>query len=282
MRDTAECFENTADVVTAEAAAWLEKKGRDGPFFVMAHFFDPHSTYAPPERFREAFPHPYSGEVAFADEQIGRLLDTLDGLGLGKNTLVVLTADHGECLGEQSRFYHQGWLVEATLHVPFVARMPGVLPAGKRVKGICRLADVMPTILDLAGIPVPDTVEGKSILPGLVAGRIADRPCYAETLFGKLEAPQGITRVALTVGKWRLVRHERKDPKSGKEATLTQLFDLESDPDERRNVAERFPEKTKDLRARLEAFLEAHPPGRARVITPDESALEKLKSLGYF
>jgi arylsulfatase A-like enzyme len=276
-----ECFENTADVVTDEAVAWLERQG-DEPFFAMVHYFDPHHDYEPPQRFGEAFAHPYSGEVAFVDEQVGRLLDTLDVQGLDESTAVVFTADHGECLGEYGRFFHQSQLVDASLRIPFVARLPGKLPAGARAEGLCLSVDIMPTILDIAGIdPLPAT-DGNSVLEGLHAGRIESGPCYFETLYGRLEAETGVTRLGIAEGKWKYIYNERENPRTGEKESLVELYDMHKDPDELDNLAPRLPGEVRYFQSLLHDFLRDHPEGRADVLTPDESALEKLRRLGYF
>jgi len=281
-----ESFENRADVVTADAIAWLEKRAEGGfferrkPFFMMVHYFDPHHNYAPPERF-SGFQHPYTGEVAFVDEQVGALLESLQSLDLDPNTLVVFTADHGECLGEQSRFAHQTQVADAAIHVPFIVRIPGDFPAGTRVAGLCRSVDILPTILKAADLEIPRSAEGNSLLEGFRAGALPVVDGYFETCWGRLEGKTGVTRQGLVSGSWKLV-HNWKEAESGEQREEHfELFDLSSDPLEERNLAPTQPEKLKELRSLLDNFLKAHPPGRADLITPSDAERKKLEGLGY-
>src|SRR6185295_3151658 len=119
--------------VVSSALAWLGKK-RAEPFFAWVHLYDPHAPYEPPERYRKRYPgRPYDGEVAYADAQLGRLLAFLERQGLNGRTLVVVTSDHGEGLGDHGEEEHMMFLYDSTLHVPMLLSWPGVLPAGARV-----------------------------------------------------------------------------------------------------------------------------------------------------
>jgi hypothetical protein len=171
--------ERRGEDVVSSALAWLGKQ-RTGPFFAWVHLYDPHAPYEPPERYRKRYPgRPYDGEVAYADAQLGRLLDFLERQGLQGRTLVVVTSDHGEGLGDHGEEEHMMFLYDSTLHVPLLLSWPGVLPAGARVKGQLRSIDVMPTVLDLLGVPALP-VTGVSRAASLrAASRIADSESYA-------------------------------------------------------------------------------------------------------
>ena len=277
---TTENFENTADIVTEEALLWLDNKD-NRPFFMMVHYFDPHRDYAPPKRFKGAFSHPYSGEVAFTDEQLGRLITKLNALDLTDETLVVFTADHGECLGEYSRFYHHDQLFEAAIHVPFVLCFPGNLPENKRITGRYRTVDIMPTILELTGIPLPHTVEGESLVPTIQNSFTEVRPCYFETLYGKLETSRGISRQGITYEDWKFIRNRKEDSETGKVRENYQLYNLARDPLELKNLSARLPKRLESSHTLFNKFLATHPVGRATPIAPDKATIEKLKSLGY-
>jgi arylsulfatase A-like enzyme len=285
-----DAFETSADLITDDAMRWLE--GKDArPFFLMVHYFDPHHDYVPPAGYTD-FEHPYSGEVAFADAQIGRLLARLEELGHREDTIVAFTADHGECLGEHGRKEHQAVLFEAALHVPFVLRLPpGVsppetpapgTPTGARVKGTCGSVDIMPTLLDLCRVRIPGAVEGSSLVGTIDAGRTERDEAYFESLYGALEVDARVTRTGFARGPWKLIRNVARDPESGREAQAFELFNLSQDPDELRNLATRRSAVVDKLRSALEEFERAHPPGSADVITPDRGVIEKLKALGYF
>ncbi len=278
---TTGAFENTADVVTDGALRWLEDVDGE-PFFMLVHYFDPHHDYAPPEEFRGAFSHPYRGEVAFVDAQLGRLLEELERRGLAEDTLVVFTADHGECLGEHGRLNHVGQLVDAAVRVPFVIRAPGELPEGVRVAGACRSVDVMPTILELVGLEAPATIEGSSLVAAAQRGRVEARPCYLESRYGALETGVGgIAKEGLEYDGWKLVRTYRTNPESGAEEQAFELYDIAADPEELSNLWRERPERLAKLRERLARFLAEHPPGRAVPMTPDPEARQKLEALGY-
>lgn len=275
-----ESFENTADVVTEQALRWLdEEDGR--PFFAMVHFFDPHHDYAPPAAFRGKYRHPYSAEVAFTDQNLGRLMDRLREKGLEDDTLVIFTADHGECLGEHRRFFHQDQMVDAAIHIPFVARLPGKLPRDRRIPGICRSVDIMPTILDLAGLPLPEGIEGSTLVPDIGAGSAKDRICFFETLYGKLENDNGVTRLGIQDGNWKLVLNRLENPATGRGKEFIELYNLAADPDELNNLAAASVADRDRLRDLLGKFLKEHPPGRANVMAPDDATRRKLKALGY-
>jgi choline-sulfatase len=274
-----DAFETSADLITDDAIAWLDARD-DRPFFLMVHYFDPHHDYTPPERFAH-FSHPYQGEVAFVDSELGRLLEHVDALGLREHTLVAFTADHGECLGEHGRYYHQAMLYEAALHVPLVLRLPGRLPAGKRIPGLCRSVDLMPTLLELLGVPAPNTLEGASLVPAVAAGRTeADVPF--ESLYGKLELDREVVRTGIVRGRWKLIRDLAPDRRTGAPLQAFELYDLEQDPEELRNLATRREGVVQRLGEALHEFDLAHPAGRADVITPSPAVLAKLKALGYF
>ena len=273
-------FENTADVVTNRFLRWLDDNG-DEPFFALVHYFDPHHDYAPPAAFRGRYRHPYSGEVAYTDQQFGRILDRLREQGLDENTLVIFTADHGECLGEHRRFYHQDQMVAAAINVPFVARLPGKLPKNSRIPGLCRTVDIVPTILDLVDVDIPDCVEGSTLIPDIATGCVQGRSCYFETLFGKLESGTGITRLGFQEENWKLVLNRLENPAAGKAKEHVELYNLAADPEERNNLRATYPEERDRIRSLLKKFLREHPPGRANLLTPDDATRRKLKALGY-
>lgn len=270
-------FESSAEQVTDQALDWL-REVEAGPFLLMVHYFDPHNDYLPPPPFAGRFSHPYAGEVAKVDHEVGRLLAELDRRRLAGRTLVVFTADHGECLGEHGRYFHQRHLVEATLHVPFLVRMPGRLPQGLRVPGLCRSVDVMPTILDLVGVAIPAAVEGRSLVPAIEHGRSDQDLVYFETLWGKLEMGSGVSRRGITDGEWRLIHDVRE---GAPPLEHYELYHLPEDPGEAQNLAPVMLKRKHELAERLRAFLAEHPERRADVRSPDPEVVERLKALGY-
>ena len=164
-------IQKRGDIVTAEAIAWLKEHPR---FFAWVHLYDPHDPYEPPGRYAVQYAErPYDGEVAWSDELVGRLVTALRDAQRLENTLVVVTSDHGEGLGEHGEDVHGYFVYESTLRVPLVVRGPGVTP-GTRIDTLTRSVDLFPTLLELAGIRanVPGRLGPK---PGVGASRRANR-----------------------------------------------------------------------------------------------------------
>src|SRR5512145_1422766 len=148
--------------VVENAMPWLEQHA-GGRFFAWLHFYDAHSPYDPPEPFRSRFAdRPYAGEIAYVDFQVGRILQWLDTKGLADRTIVVAVGDHGESLNEHGEGTHGLFIYDSTMRVPFIVRAPFSNTRGKRVPGIVRTEDVMPTILELTGARPPDGIQGRS------------------------------------------------------------------------------------------------------------------------
>ena len=204
----------------AAARAWLD--ATPGPRFCWVHLYEPHSPYAPPFEWRGRVPSAYDGEVAAADEALGPLLDPLFAQGGASGTLVVLTADHGEGLGEHGEATHGIFAYEGTLHVPLILSGPRLF-SPRVVADSVRHVDIVPTVLDALSLPVPRRVAGRSLL-ALAQGRDAGGPppSYFESL-----------TPALTRG-WAPVHGVVRDRLKYVDLPLPELFDLASDPEERR------------------------------------------------
>jgi arylsulfatase A-like enzyme len=176
-------FERTADEVTLEALNWLEGNSR-GPFFLWVHYYDPHWSYIPPPEWHgQNLKDNYLGEIKFVDHCIGYLLDYLDNSDLSDKTMIVITSDHGEGLGEHDYSNHGEHLYDQELLVPLVVKDPsGNLSPGDSSFQINSI-DIMPSILDLLSMPIPPDIQGKSFLP-LLSGenKISDEFSYPETL----------------------------------------------------------------------------------------------------
>jgi len=162
--------ERFADATTDAVLRWLESPAETParPFFLWVHYYDPHAPYEPPGEFAARFrTAPYDGEVAFADQQLGRLLRALEQRGLLARTLVLAMSDHGEGLGEHGEGTHGLFVYDSTLKVPFIVAGPGV--ATPRVAPtVARVIDVLPTLLDYAGLAPPgDRGPGDGRRPGL-------------------------------------------------------------------------------------------------------------------
>src|SRR5262249_10554819 len=153
------------------------------PFFLWVHYYDPHAPYEPrgemAERFRAA---PYDGEIAFVDAQLARLLRALDDQGRLAHTVVLVTADHGESLGEHGEGTHGLSVYDATLKVPWTMAGPGIA-SGRAPATVARGIDVLPTLLDYAGLRLRPALEGRSLRPAVEGRDMSDAPAYAETLY---------------------------------------------------------------------------------------------------
>jgi len=141
--------------------------------------------------------------------------------------------------------------------------------------------DIVPTILDLVDVDIPDCVEGSTLIPDIATGCVQGRSCYFETLFGKLESGTGITRLGFQEENWKLVLNRLENPAAGKAKEHVELYNLAADPEERNNLSATYPEERDRIRSLLKKFLREHPPGRANLLTPDDATRRKLKALGY-
>ena len=263
--------ERTAEEVTHPVLTWLEKHAAK-PFFLFLHYYDPHAPYKPPPSYAAAFSGDlYAGEIAYVDNCIGQVVDRLRTLGLDENTLLIITADHGEGLGEHGEKTHAFYIYQSTQRVPLIIRVPGG-SRGRQVEENVSLVDIMPTVLDLLGLESPADVQGVSMRSCLNDGPLPTRnfPLYCESLEA---ATFGCSPLqGLIAGPWKYIRTPRPE-----------IYDLIKDPGELTNLIERESKEAYRLRGRLEQMLremEAAAPqrGRSRV---DAETLKKLASLGY-
>jgi choline-sulfatase len=259
--------ERKSTQTVAAAMKWLASStGR--PFFCWVHVYDPHAPYEPPEpwasRFRD---DPYHGEVSAADSALSPLLEPILREGRAGKTLVVLTADHGESLGQHGEATHGTFAYEPTLHVPLILYAPALF--GPRVVGDpVRHVDILPTILDALALPGLSRLPGTSLLDEAAGGaRGADRTSYFESL-----AP------ALTRG-WAPLHGVLSGGKKYIDLPIPELYDLALDPGETQNLVATRPEAVERLRALLSA---AEAPDRGLGPTREAPEVaERLKSLGY-
>jgi arylsulfatase A-like enzyme/Flp pilus assembly protein TadD len=268
-------LQRRGDQTLAEATQWLEVQHGQGRVFLWLHLYDPHDPYEPPEPWASRFAgKPYDGEVAFTDDLVGRLDATLARLGLREQTLLVLASDHGEGLGEHGETLHGFFVYETTLAVPLVVRGPGI-PAGGRLAGTAALADLYPTVLDLAGVPMPPSARpaGRNLGPALRGGAAPpEQGVYAESLVPLLHFGWSDLRV-LRDGRWKYIQAPRPE-----------LYDLQSDPHEATNLVAAQPARAAALQAALGRILDDE--RRAAAASPPPGAvpvelLEKLGALGY-
>ena len=256
--------------ITRQAIRFLRRQG-DEPFFLWLHYYDPHYPYTAPEPFRSRFAaSPYHGEIAYTDDQVGVVLEALAQQGLADRTLVALTSDHGEGLGEHGEPTHSFFVYETTLRVPLVLRGPE-LPRGLRIAAPVRLLDVAPTLLELVGSEGTPGSQGRSLLALLDPETPSlDLGAYGESIEFTSVFGASLLR-SLRSGRWKYIHKVNPE-----------LFDLEVDPAERRNLARREPERLRALSEQLEALIEGAPAGPAdAVVSMDRETRAGLIALGY-
>lgn len=286
--------------LTERAAAWIAGQGR-APFFVYVHASDPHAPYAPPAalaaRFaphappalagardplrlvseRRSFQTPenvaylrdlYDGDVAAVDEGFGRLVAELRRLDLYDDTLIVLVADHGEEFGEHGGLEHGSTLYREVIDVPLVIRLPDGARRG-RVETLARQVDVLPTVLEELGLPPPDGIDGRSLL---TASWDATVEALSHTALGPT------VRSALVTRRWKVIA--AMGPRRG---GGTEIYEIDRDPEERRNVAPSAPvmagyasEILEDWARRLVRTAQA-----GGALAPDQDTMRRLRALGY-
>ncbi len=264
-------MERPANVVADETLQWLQANSQSR-FFLWMHLYDPHYPYKPPAPYAEQYKdHPYDGEIAFADEQVGRVITFLKQKHLYEHTIIVLSGDHGEGLGEHGEKTHGFFIYNSTLHVPLIVHFPEG-HKGTEVEGPVSTADIMPTILQALRLQVPPEVQGTSMLP-LVEAKQAEssRQLYAETFLPRLHFNWSELR-GLEVGKYHFI-----------EAPKPELYDISKDPGELNNLYSEKKAVSEELRAKLASTIRGYSAGKelAEKTGLDPALMERLKSLGY-
>lgn len=244
---------------------------RDEKFFLWLHFFDAHKYHTPPPEFAARLPEsPYHAEILFIDHEIGRLLSVLEGLGLKRRTLVVLTADHGESLKQHGELNHSYFVYDSTIRVPLILWGPSVLRPGSVVESLVRTVDIAPTVLDLLDLPPLEQAQGVS-LASLIRGEERDLNlmAYGESIdimpFGT--SPLRFVRK----GRWKYLHKVNPE-----------LYDVVADPGELNDLAARRPEVVEQLRSEMERLITSAPATPSGAEVPiDAETREQLQALGY-
>ncbi len=313
-----------ADEVTSRAGRWIRSRSRDRdrPFFAFVHYFDPHAPYDPParfdlaardgvggvavpyeyesQRFEDGFEMPeafvrqewrrYQGEIAFVDEQVGRLLDVLGETGVADDTILIVVGDHGESFAHGYYFAHEYRLYDALVHVPLLVRWPERIRPS-RIPTQVTLADVAPTILSLASVPAspeaqaapaPDgnDLAGLLIESGVPGGQ-ADgldgagglSPAFCQTNASDDRPFYGWTSNAVRAYPWKYIESPEVD--------LRELYNLETDPGELNNLVGDEPERAREMATVLSEWLEQT---ERFAVEPEDLSprrIEELRSLGY-
>ena len=257
--------ERPADAVVSRATRWIKER-EHLKFFAWVHLFDAHSPYQPPEDAARYGATPYHGEVAFVDRALGPLFRSLESAA--RPTIVIVTADHGESLGEHGEATHGMFAYEATLRVPLIVarvdRSRGA-PRGVVIDAPVRLADIAPTVLDVVGRPV-EGLAGSSLVDLVDRGRGDDRPAYFEAMTYNL------------VRGWAPLRGVIDGRTKYIDLPIPELYDLSADAAEQRNLAGAQSDRMRQLHALLRTYNVA-PPHRPGQESAEAAAV--LRSLGY-
>ena len=270
-REEREDPERKAAATTDRALEWLSTQSGK-PYFLWVHYYDPHLPYDPPAAFKSRYKNsPYDGEIAYTDQQLGRLLSAVEKKSPAGQTIVAVLSDHGESLSEHGEYTHGVFLYDATLRITFLLRGPGV-PAGVRVKPQVRSVDFLPTVLALLGGAPPANVQGVSLLPEFSAKEVPTEISYEETLYPKLSLGWSELR-AIRTNHWKYIRAPRPE-----------LYDLTSDPHELSNVIKNHPAEVQRFEAQLGRIISPSKPGTSEKVETnlvDARLVEQLRSLGY-
>jgi len=254
------------------------------PFFLWLHLYDPHSPYDPPEPYRTEYSgHLYDGEIAYADHELGGLIAWLKQNRLYDSSLIVMLSDHGESLGEHGEDEHGFFVYNATVRVPLIVKPPaGSVIAAERRHEPVETAAVAPTLLQLAGIN--DAIEGQFQSRALLEdvrkeksdkGQAKEDLAYSETFY------------PLNSFAWSPLHALESERFHFIEAPKPELYDLQSDPGETKNIADEQPAIVAVLRGKLQGLLsrnpfraQSGPSSTTGNLSPE--AQEKLRALGYF
>lgn len=265
-------LKRTGDQTLSRALAWMARL-EGAKFFVWLHFYDPHAPYTPPEPFRSEYAgRPYDGEIAFVDSLIGELTSFLKNKGWYSQTLLIFAADHGEDLGDHGENTHGFFVYDSTLRIPLIIKAPGGKFGGTVISEPVQSVDIAPTILQILSLPPGLEMQGKSLLPLIMHKGWRANPAMGETYYPYFHFG------------WSPLLFLRTDRYKYIDAPNPELYDLQRDPREIRNLFSTHRSLAYDLRKQLLELLSrfragGSPSAPARPL--DEPAWEKLKSLGY-
>jgi arylsulfatase A-like enzyme/Tfp pilus assembly protein PilF len=263
--------QRSGGAVVDAAAEWLRRSSPQ-PFFAWVHLYDAHAPYTPPAPFADRFrTRPYDGEIAYVDACIQRLVSLLEQQGTLDRTLIAVIADHGEGLGDHGEGEHGLFLYEPVLRIPWIMRLPGHALAGIVVDEQVRSVDVVPTIADLLGVTLKESVDGESVVPVMRGNARRDpSPAYAETFYPRLHYGWSELR-SVRAGGWKYI-----------DAPRPELYNMKTDAAEVRNALQARGPLAAGLLAELNRI--ASRVGSTAAISvpqPDPETLARLRSLGY-
>lgn len=249
----------------AAAEKWLATVA-DERFFLFFHIYEPHKPYRAPERFADLAP--YDGEVSFADEITGRLLDAVRRRGWYDAATIVLLSDHGEGLGDHIEEEHGLFLYDEVVHVPWLMKLAANAAGGRRVADPVQHIDLFPTLAALAKLPTVADLRGRDLSPALFdRGALPPQGIYAEALYPRYHFGWSELQ-SLTDDRYRYIKAPREE-----------LYDLERDPRERTNLLGERPQAAAALRSALAALVAGRDIDAPTAVTAEDR--QRLAALGY-
>jgi arylsulfatase A-like enzyme/tetratricopeptide (TPR) repeat protein len=255
------------DRLEAAVEEWIAVH-RSDRFFAFVHFYDLHGPYLLPESWRSRFAtNLYDGELAFTDDLVGRLWAKLQKLGVADHTLLVITSDHGEGLGDHGERHHGFFLYQSTIHVPLILHLPGGQYSGLKVRSVASLIDIAPTICSLLGVPLLPSFQGRSLATEMEGKPFSTVAAYSETLYPYRHFDTAPLH-ALETQRYSFILAPRRE-----------LYDLGADPKQTRNLAPQSSAVANTLEDELKKIM--GPPGREAAAQLSPEAMTALQSLGY-
>jgi arylsulfatase A-like enzyme/Flp pilus assembly protein TadD len=279
-------LERRAEDVANRAMRWLSQNSQ-GPFFLWLHFYDAHEPYDPPEPFKAHYAsEPYDGEIAYTDSVVGSVMEVLQRHGLYQNTVIAIAADHGEAFGEHGEKFHGMFLYDETIHVPMVLKLPGQKFAGKRVEARVALADLAPSVLEAANVPVPAAMQGQSLFTLINVAKASASPSAAmQSAGGEKTTPERAiyseTNYAHRIFGWSELHSWRREKYLYVQAPKRELYDQVSDPDALKNLASTDKAVADTLASQLTEFKKKTSGAAVEQAELNPEAEEKLRALGY-
>ena len=261
-----------ANEVIDQALPWLERN-KSGRFFTWIHLYDPHTPYEPPPPYDKQYgAHPYLGEIAFTDSQLGRVWEFLEANGIVGNTFLVVAGDHGESLGEHEEGAHGFFVYQAAIHVPLIFVTPFSRLQGRSSPRVSSLADILPTLCEMTGLPTPAQTQGESLLAAFEGPKKGGVPyAYSESYYPRFHFGWSELK-AIQNERYKLIL-----------APIPELYDIVKDPAEEKNLVYLEKKTFEDMSAEAGRFIAQSEQNAYEmdIRKVDEETREKLAALGY-
>ena len=246
------------------ALKWLNSHQSE-PFFLFLHYYDPHFEYDPPAPFAAQFTDPYAGEIAYVDACLGQVIERLKQLQLYDSTLIIVTSDHGEMLGEHGEGEHSFFIYQSAIRVPLIIKLPGSSQA-QTIESLAGLIDIVPTVCGLFGIQPPPEAHGRDLSASL--GK-SERYYYCESFTPTKYNASPL--LSVVTKDWTFIH-----------STRPELYHLAEDPKETKNAVDVYPDRARVLQHRLKEMVEEYHRDDTDAHRPvDDNTQQQIESLGY-